>query len=68
MPNITLSIPDELKKKMDQFKEMNWSEVARQAIQHKLELLERMHSMYPQGALRAAEEEQAPYGSKKKKR
>ena len=45
MPNMTLAIPKELKKKMDQFKEINWSEVARQAIQEKTSLLEKMNRM-----------------------
>lgn len=35
MSNITLSVPEELKKKMEQFPEINWSEVARQAIKQK---------------------------------
>lgn len=35
MVNITLSVPEELKKKMDEFPEINWSEVARQAIWEK---------------------------------
>ena len=42
MPNLTLSIPAELKQKMDAHKEINWSEVARQAIYEKTILLERM--------------------------
>jgi len=39
MPNITLSIPEELKKKMDEFKILNWSEVAREAFARRLEQL-----------------------------
>lgn len=35
MVNITLSVSEELKKKMEQFPEINWSEVARQAIKEK---------------------------------
>lgn len=45
MPNMTLAIPADLKTRMDQFKEINWSEVARQAIRQKAELLERMDQM-----------------------
>lgn len=45
MPNMTLAIPEELKKKMDQFKEINWSEVARQAIQEKTTMLEKMNRL-----------------------
>ena len=37
MPSLTLAIPDELRKKMAQHPEINWSEVARQAIQRRLE-------------------------------
>ena len=32
MPTITLSVNDELKKEMDQIRDINWSEVARAAI------------------------------------
>ena len=34
--NMTLSIPKELKDQMDQFPEINWSEVARLAIREKI--------------------------------
>ncbi len=40
MVTITLAVPDELKQKMDSFKELNWSEVARQAFKQKIEDLE----------------------------
>ena len=36
MPTMTLAVPDELKKKMDNFPEMNWSEVARQSIRQRV--------------------------------
>ena len=36
MPTITLSVPEDLKKEMDQFNEINWSEVARAAIKNKV--------------------------------
>jgi len=36
MPTITLSVPEDLKKEMDESKEMNWSEVARAAIRSKI--------------------------------
>ena len=39
MVSLTLSIPEELKKKMDEFPEMNWSEVARTAIKKRVEML-----------------------------
>jgi hypothetical protein len=40
MVNITLAIPEEIKKKMDSFPEMNWSEVARQAIVQRIKDME----------------------------
>ena len=45
MPNMTLSIPTDLKAKMDRFKEINWSEVARQAIFQKTLLLDKMNQL-----------------------
>ena len=40
MPNITVSISEELKKKMDALKVINWSEVAREAFAKRVELTE----------------------------
>lgn len=40
MTNMTLSLPTELHKKMKQFSEVRWSEVARKAIQKRVEDLE----------------------------
>lgn len=42
MPNITLSIPEDLKKDMDSMKEINWSEIARAAIKQRLLLLKKI--------------------------
>jgi len=36
MPTITLSVPEDLKRDMDESKEMNWSAVARAAIKSKV--------------------------------
>ena len=36
MANITLSIPQKLKKEMEKFPEINWSEVARDSIKKKI--------------------------------
>ncbi len=47
MANMTLSIPDELYRKMKNFSEVKWSEVARKAIQKKvsdLEMLDKLTS------------------------
>ncbi|MBI4430858.1 MAG: hypothetical protein HY587_04000, partial [Candidatus Omnitrophica bacterium] len=54
MPNITLAIPVELKKKMDEFKEINWSEVARQAIWEKTIMLEKMNRLLSKSELSAS--------------
>lgn len=40
MTTITLAVPVELKKRMDTFAEINWSEVARQAFIQKITDLE----------------------------
>jgi len=40
MPNITLSIPDEVYQKMKKYKEVKWSEVVRRAILEYLRKLE----------------------------
>ena len=36
MPTITLSVPEDLKREMDESKEINWSEIARAAIKTKV--------------------------------
>ena len=36
MPTITLSVPEDIKKDMEESKEINWSEVARAAIKTKV--------------------------------
>ena len=36
MANITLSIPEDLKKEMEKYPEINWSEVARDSIKKKI--------------------------------
>lgn len=40
MTTITLAVPEEMKKQMDSFPEMNWSEVARQAFMQKIHDME----------------------------
>ena len=42
MVSITLSVPEELKVEMDRHPEMNWSEIARQAIKEKMAILKKM--------------------------
>jgi len=51
MTNLTLSIPDDLKAKMSQFPEINWSEVARQAIMEKTRVLGQMQVLLSKSQL-----------------
>lgn len=51
MPNLTLAIPEEMRRKMAMFPEINWSEVARRAIIEKTELLERMQALVSRSEL-----------------
>ena len=44
MPNLTIAIPEELKKKLSEFKVMNWSEVAREAFEKKIVQLKILES------------------------
>ncbi len=41
MVSITLAVPAEMKKEMDEYPEINWSAVAREAIRGKLAILRR---------------------------
>jgi len=41
MVSITLAVPAEMKNDMDEFPEINWSAVARQAIKQKILLLKK---------------------------
>ena len=62
MVNVTLSLPAELKQKMDSFEEINWSAVAREAFDEKLkdmELIKKFKaksSMTEEDALRLGKE------------
>ena len=51
MVNITLAVPQELKKEMDRHPEVNWSEVARQAIREKILLLRKMDTLLEKSKL-----------------
>ena len=66
MTNLTLSIPDDLKVKMGRFPEINWSEVARQAIMEKTRVLERMQSLLSHSKL--TEEDTLKIGREIKRR
>ncbi len=39
MVSLTLSIPEDLKREMDKFPEINWSEIARASIKKRIEIL-----------------------------
>ena len=51
MATLTLAIPEELKLKMDRFPEINWSEVARQAITEKTRILGQMQQLFAKSTL-----------------
>jgi len=51
MVSLTLSIPTDLKHKMESFKYINWSAVARSAIINKMQLLEKMNKLLSKSAL-----------------
>jgi len=55
MASLTLSIPEELREKMREFPEINWSEIARQAIVEKARLLEKMNRLLAKGGLEEKE-------------
>ena len=62
MVSITLSVPEELKKEMDYYRELNWSEVARQAIKEKIVLLKKMDTLLAKSKL--TEEDAVRLGKK----
>lgn len=45
MPSITVNVDDDLKERMEEHPEINWSEVTRQAIQEKIETLDVMDEL-----------------------
>jgi hypothetical protein len=45
MTNMTLSIPEELRKRMIKFSEIRWSEVARKSIEQRVNDLEVMNKI-----------------------
>ena len=51
MANLTLAIPNDLRVKMDHFPEINWSEVARQAIFKKTRQLEQVNQFFSRSTL-----------------
>lgn len=51
MVSITLSVPQELKKEMELYPEINWSVVAREAIKRKLAILQEMNKILAKSKL-----------------
>ncbi len=45
MPRITLSIPDDIKERMDKMPEVNWSEVIREGLKDKVKKLKQFEEM-----------------------
>ena len=66
MSNMTLAIPDDLKAKMSRFPEINWSEVARQAIVGKMQILDQMQRLLSSSSL--VREDAVHYGREIKRR
>ena len=55
MPSITVNVDDDLKERMENHPEINWSEVTRQAIQEKVETLEVMDELTSESELTESE-------------
>jgi len=51
MPSITVNVDDDLKERMEEYPEINWSEVTRQAIQEKIDALEVMDELTSESEL-----------------
>ncbi len=62
MVSITLSVPEELKKEMDIFTDINWSAVAREAIKGKINLLKKFKEFTKESSL--TEEDALSLGKK----
>lgn len=45
MPSVTVNVDEDLKERMEQHPEINWSEVTRKAIREKIEDLELMEEL-----------------------
>lgn len=66
MVNITLAVSAEMKKEMDDFPEINWSEVARSAIKERLEMLEKFRKFTSQSKI--SEKDAVRLGNKLKQK
>ena len=66
MVNITLSIPHELKQRMDTFAEINWSAVAREAFDQKIRDMDLIKSFKANSKI--TEEDALKWGAELNKR
>lgn len=55
MPSLTVNVDDELKARMEEHPEINWSEVTRQAITEKIEMLEVLDTISDESELTASD-------------
>jgi len=55
---MTLTIPDELREKMNQFSDIKWSEVARKAIEQRVHDIEIMNKIASKSKLTAKDAEE----------
>jgi predicted GIY-YIG superfamily endonuclease len=53
MPNVTLSVPEDLHRRMKEHPEVKWSEVIRRVLAEKIRDLERMDRIAARSALAA---------------
>jgi predicted CopG family antitoxin len=66
MPNMTLSIPEELHKKMKRHTELKWSDVARQAFEKKVDEVEFMEKVLSRSKLEEKDAERIGHEIKSK--
>lgn len=65
MANITLAVPDDIKREMEKFPEMNWSVIAREAIKKRIFMLRKFREFTKDSKL--TEEDAIELGMKLKK-
>jgi len=66
MTNITLAVPDDIKREMEKFPEINWSVIAREAIKKRVELLKKFREFTKDSTM--TEEDAIRFGREVNKR
>lgn len=66
MTSLTLSVPEAIKRRMHEYKYINWSEIVRIAISDKIQFLEKIDKILSKSPL--TEEDTIKYGRLIKKR